>query len=261
MDVVRPAFSHRTKEGQAECEEEAKTYSNALGFSYALEKKACNIYFSEKAPDMRGGECFKTLDEWGMFVSPCKNVTARDPNRDKNAPSKFAGEDMEFYSIYYYYSFAPMYMPYNESRASSKLAVPGPYTIDTASFRISCGDYKRGIIDLCYFYSYYTCFKFEESNADYAVTQNLYSCGRGNGYEPISSKEECQAAGDALGLGLKVKDTKDPSRGKDPQGCFLVEHKGWKYNPGALRWNGNSGTTVWTRAKRSVICKTIKEQA
>jgi len=95
--------------------------------------------------------------------------------------------------------------------------------------------------------------KGQESKVpDFVITENSFSCEEGN--EPIISKKACQAAGDALGLGLKVKDWSNP---KDPKGCFIFGQAGSKYGGSALRWNTNENALrSGKRQKRSAICTT-----
>jgi len=244
VDLIAPARINWEHMDRTECEETAKTSSNALGFAIlyypwsASKQDRCTIYFSESSIGRQPGECMKSTLTDGSSTWPCYKSLPRDPDRDKEAPAKWGGTYYDFYDYYYYFTADP-----------EKLEVAGPYEINVA----------------VYYYFYYTCFKLEESTADYVITQNLYNCGEENGYTPILSKEECQAAGDALGLGLTVKETSHPN---DPIGCVLFgetcattyqRQPCNPYNKGALRWNGDSGTTVWTRTERNVICKNVKD--
>lgn len=247
VDLIAPARTEPAFMTPTECEEKAKTYSNALGFRtvvrpWRTEENSCTIFFPENSPELLPGTCTKSFLTNGAPLGPCARSFPRDPDRDRDAPAKDKGPFYDFYDYYYYFS-----------SSAANLAVPGPYKIDYASWAFSG------------YYFFHTCYKFEESTADYALTNSRYSCEEGFGYEPIPSKEECQAAGDALGLDLTVRETSDE---KDPKGCFLFGEvcaaqfsDTCAYNGGALRWNGDSGTTAGTRKNRNAICKNVKKQA
>lgn len=185
------------------------------------------------------GFSFYFYSTWGygkksscsIFLPDCED----ESDSCVNATCRIDGGSRCWHSYDYYYSFVHP-------------DAPGPYQIDRAVWT---------------YYAYSTCYTFEDSTADFVITQNHYTCEEANGLLPISSKEACQAAGDALGLGLSVKEKPSP---KDPVGCFIVgttckhgDECHNQYNPGALRWSSDVGTTEWTRKKRNVICKAIKK--